>query len=744
MRVLRFLLIVVFLSLTCLATSVSAYEPSLTGPETEKRFPPLTVPPGFKATLFACDPLVEYPSVISIGPKPGTLFVAYDYMTGLGIEIVRRDEIRIVADTDGDGYADKSKLYAGGFNSIQGLAFHNGSVYVMHAPYLTSLQDTDGDGVADKRTDLLKGLGLPPEENSNRLHCANGVTVGHDGWLYLALGDRGCDVERYEGDRLVFREGCILRCRFDGHDLHVFSHGLRNIYDVALDAELNVFVRDNENDGGDYMIRVCHCFHGSDHGYPYLYYERPAEAMLPLADLGRGSSAGITAYLETAFPKEFRESLFCSEWGRSVVRYQKQRSGSSFAAMQEVDFAAGADTDPYGFKPTDVVVDYDGSLLISDWGDGQRPKRGRARIYRISAVSDQQKTVRSNNRGKPIDDLILELNSPSYSTRVAAQNSIQRQGGTGAKAVRKALDSKKLETLGRLHAIWILTQVESQDAIEVLFEIAKSDSDPSVRAQAIHALADLTDPVLVSHRLNSGRGDVNVAKRLAALVTTDQNPQVSLEVVVALGRLSWVEAPAWLGRNWNGADPALAHASMKLLRRSDNWPAVLSLLDSPENDTVKPTVRTLALQALANQSNDLVAEGLIARLKTEKKPQRRSEYADLLTRIYKRPAEWVYWGFRPGPRPANPVVWKKTNAIGQALERSLSDADFTVRAKAVRRMRREEIPVSLKSLVDWLNAERDAGHVAEILTALGDHPADSTQKYFDAVVREKNIRMKIG
>ena len=99
-----------------------AAEKAITGPDTEKRFPPLRVPGGFKATLFACDPLVEYPSVISIGPKQGTLFVAYDYMTGLGIEIVKRDEVRLLSDADGDGYADKSQLFAGDFNSIQGLA----------------------------------------------------------------------------------------------------------------------------------------------------------------------------------------------------------------------------------------------------------------------------------------------------------------------------------------------------------------------------------------------------------------------------------------------------------------------------------------------------------------------------------------------------------------------------------------------------------------------------------------------
>ena len=93
--------------LLALLTSAQEGAPQ-TGPATEKRFPPLKVPAGFKATLFACDPLIEYPSVIAAGPRPGALFVAIDYMTGLGTEIVRRDEVRLVEDTDGDGYADKA------------------------------------------------------------------------------------------------------------------------------------------------------------------------------------------------------------------------------------------------------------------------------------------------------------------------------------------------------------------------------------------------------------------------------------------------------------------------------------------------------------------------------------------------------------------------------------------------------------------------------------------------------------
>src|SRR5262249_22489269 len=114
--------------------SRSEGQPPATGPQSEKRFPPLQVPAGFQATLFACDPLIEYPSVIAVGPRSGSLFVAIDYMTGLGTEIVRRDEIRLLEDSDGDGYADKATVVAAGFNSIQGLAYHDGTLFVMHAP----------------------------------------------------------------------------------------------------------------------------------------------------------------------------------------------------------------------------------------------------------------------------------------------------------------------------------------------------------------------------------------------------------------------------------------------------------------------------------------------------------------------------------------------------------------------------------------------------------------------------------
>ncbi len=708
----------------------------LVGPQTEERFPPLVVPDGFKATLFACDPLIEYPSVISLGPRAGTLFVAHDYVTGLGIEIVRRDEVRLIEDSDKDGYADRSTVFAGGFNSIQGLAFYDGSVFVMHAPLLTSLRDTDGDGTADERRDLFKGLGLPPEENSNRLHCANGVTAGHDGWLYLALGDRGCDVKRPEGDRLLFRQGGILRCRTDGSDLHVFSTGLRNIYDVALDDELNVFVRDNENDGGDYMIRVCHCFFGSDHGYPYHYYERPDELMPALADLGRGSSAGGTSYLETAFPKEFQESLFFCEWGRAVVRYPKSRSGSTFAPMSEVDVAAGAADDPYGFKPTDLVVDYDGSMLISDWADGQRPKRGRGRIYRLTYASDARVAAGKKLRApgdRSLEDLLKQLDSLSYHQRVAAQLELERHGASAVGSVKTAMQAQRLSPHGRLHGVWVIARSDSKTALDSLFAIAESDADPRVRAQAIRAIGDATDPVLIDGRIKAGRGDHKVAERIAELVRQNADARVVLDSLIVLRRLRWCLAAEWIELHLTADDSAVNHAATQTLRHARDWIGAVKLLDG------SPRLRRLALHSMAEQRVEYLADRLIERLVAADDPQHRREYADALSRIVRELPPWKYWGFRPAPRPAATVDWEKTPAIVQALNARLADRDFDIRSFVLQCMLREGAVPELPLLADWLRQETDDARVAGILVALKAQDATDVQPLLMETVLRRTV-----
>lgn len=742
-----------FVVACCWMPVVASADPLLTGPETEKRFPPLKVPAEFKATLFACDPLIEYPSSIALGPRANTLFVAVDYMTGLGTtDIIQRDEIRLVEDTDGDGYADRAPIWADGFNSIQGLTYHDGTVFVMHAPYLTALRDSDGDGVADERKNLFKGFGLGPEDDKVRLHNANGLVAGYDGWLYLALGDRGCDVVRPEGDLLVLNGGGILRCRPDGRDLHVFSTGLRNIYDVALDEDLNVFTRDNENDGGNYKIRVIRSFFGADHGYPYLYDERPDEALAPLADLGLGSSAGGVCYKETQFPAEYRGLYFC-EWGRAVMRYVPESPGRPFSPVKEIEFASGAENDPYGFKPTDLVVDRDGSLLIADWADGQRPKRGRARIYRVEYVglvsNEPRKPEPIRNLPRVIATLFQRLNSDSYDERLEAQLAIERLGRDDPAAAAAQLKKgyEHLNVVAKLHYVWILAHVFGTEASEELFSLANVSSDRRIQTQAIRALADLHDPVLVAHRLDAGPEEQDVAKRLAGLVRR-WNEHVKFEVVVALGRLKSVPAPSWIAQNLPLMAPVVAHAAQQMLRRCGEWEAVLQLLDQnspqlpmamdrkrqeefinkiPANLSPLPSVplRSVALRALKDHPDPVIVDGLDARLRDERDPIRRLEYAYVLCRVHRKPpAQWTYWGFRPAPRPPNTVEWERTATIERALNGMLADDQHEIRLAVLQRMQREKIPTRLKTLAAWLRDETDGKAVTSILESLREHSAD--------------------
>jgi putative heme-binding domain-containing protein len=532
-------------------------------------------------------------------------------------------------------------------------------------------------------------------------------------------------VRRPEGDRLVLHGGGILRCRPDGRDLHIFSTGLRNIYDVALDADLNVLVRDNENDGGDYKIRVCHSFFGADHGYPYLYHERPSEALRPLADLGLGSSAGGAFYLERNFPAEYRGNLLFCEWGKSLVRYPLRREGSSFASPPEIEFAAGAEGDPYGFKPTDVVVERDGTLVVSDYADGQRPKRGRGRIYRITYADSGKKEPPRH----PSDPLAT-LDSESYVERCDAQAAIERAGEQGLKKLTDALAEGRIGVGGRLHAIWILVHVQGAGAIEPLLAMAQSDPEPSVRAQAVRAIADLADPLLARHRLDAGPGDGELATRLAAL-GKGQDPATVLEIMIALGRLRWSGLADWLKDNPANPDAAVAHAAMQALRQSGNWPAILTLLDAKDDDPL----RAIALRAVAGQYDVGLVDGLLERLFRQGDAVRRREYADWLARVYQKPGPWVYWDYRPKPRPANPLAWERTDAIANALNRMLYDVDPEVRLATLERMQREKVPASPEAIGKWLKEDSAPKRVAALLNFLHDQPPAADPQHLEPVIR---------
>lgn len=78
------------------------------------------------------------------------------------------DKLVILEDTDGDGKADKSTVFADDLHIPLSFEFGDGGVYVSEQPNLTFLKDTDGDDKADVKKTVLRGFGT--EDSHHSLH----------------------------------------------------------------------------------------------------------------------------------------------------------------------------------------------------------------------------------------------------------------------------------------------------------------------------------------------------------------------------------------------------------------------------------------------------------------------------------------------------------------------------------------------------------------------------------------------
>ena len=128
---------------------------------------------------------------------------------------------------------------------------------MLHPPRLSVYYDDNGDGVADRSDILIKGISTQRVFSRGADHTTNGIRMGIDGWLYIAVGDFGFyKAEGKDGRTLTLLGGGIARVRLDGTELEIYARGTRNIYDMAVDPLLNVFTRDNTNDGGGWDTRL--------------------------------------------------------------------------------------------------------------------------------------------------------------------------------------------------------------------------------------------------------------------------------------------------------------------------------------------------------------------------------------------------------------------------------------------------------------------------------------------------------
>lgn len=326
----------------------------------------ITLPSTVSIELYAAG--LNYPTALAFDDV-GNLYVGinngiYPYQP-VG-EIVR------LHDTNGDGSADETILFATTLDRPVGLLYQEGELYLSQRGSVKAFVDEDGDGIADQNRTLVAEL------PAYGLHHNNSIISGPDGYLYFTLGSTTNNGP--EPDPL---NGTVLRVLPEGGDFEIFASGFRNPFDLAFDANGNLFATDNGCDPPvciDAPEEFNTVIQGGNYGFPDVAGTPPdgSDTIGPIATFAPHTSAnGMIVYQGAMFP-EWQGHAFVAlfgsylegfrDVGHRVLRVEIERENDGFAATVH-PFADGF------ARPLDIAVAPDGSLFIADFEGGS--------IYRL-------------------------------------------------------------------------------------------------------------------------------------------------------------------------------------------------------------------------------------------------------------------------------------------------------------------------------------------------------------------------
>ncbi len=621
----------------------------------------VTYPTGeFDATVFASPPKIDYPIFISAAAD-GTLLVGCDQNGSLDRK-PGRGRVVMCRDTDGDGKADTFTTFAT-MDSPRGVAWDASTrtLYVMHPPNLTAYHDDKGVGVANREEDLITGLGFGLDFRGAD-HTTNGIRMGIDGWIYIAVGDYGAvKATGKDGASLAMRGGGIVRVRPDGSGMERVVWGTRNILAVAISPTLDILTRDNTNDGDDWNDRLSFNPFGANMGYPILFRNFADETIPTMIDFGGGSPVGSVFIDEPTLPKEWSHGFFSVEWGRGEI---------DLHPLTPVGATYKAETKQLAklTRPTDMDVDASGHLYVASW-DGATFTYTSPNVGYIICLTPKGAKAAAAPVAAKLDEkaLVAQIGSPSAVLRFAAQRELLVRGAKPGVAEGLLALVGSSHNLGvRVAAMCTLKLLLGEKAVPMLVPLAKHDELHEYVLKVLGEDRKLAAAVPVQPFLDG---------------LADADARVRLQAVTGLWHLGKTEASAELLTATADADYTVAHVAMRGLEFLKADAACLSALDSADTK-----VQPGALRALQTMYEPKVVDGLITRLATAK-PELHLGIFKALCRlasketVYSDPKMW--WGTRPdtsGPI-YKPEQWEQTDKILTALKQAF-DATSGDEAKA--------------------------------------------------------------
>lgn len=326
----------------------------------------IRLPPGFKITVYADG--VDDARALALAPD-GTVYVSTRHA----------GKVYALVDRDHDHRADDVVTVAEGLNGPNGIAIHDGALFVAETARVLRFADI-AQRLRDKPDYRVIYDKLPREE----WHGWRYAKFGPDGKLYVAVGVP-CNVCQHDPDRF----GVILRMNADGSHAEPYARGIRNSVGFDWNPRTHVlWFTDNGRDRlgddrpPDELNRAPRA--GLDFGFPYCHggdlpdpkYGRlePCDKFIaPALKLDpHGAALGLRFYTGKQFPAHYRNGIFIAQhgsWDRSVpigyrvlfVPVADGRAGHAEIFAQ--GWLRGASA--WG-RPVDVLVMPDGALLVSD------------------------------------------------------------------------------------------------------------------------------------------------------------------------------------------------------------------------------------------------------------------------------------------------------------------------------------------------------------------------------------------
>lgn len=486
-----------------------------TDPAAEQRS--FTVAEGFEVNLFASEPMIASPIQINFDAQ-GRLWVASSSVyPQIEPGQVADDKILMLEDTDGDGSADKSTVFADGLLIPTGVLPGDGGVYVANSTELLHMKDTDGDGKADQKRVVLSGFGT--EDTHHILHT---LRWGFDGMMYFNQSIYiHSHIETPHGVRRL-NAGGIWQFRPETMELDVFCRGYVNTWGHHFNDYGANFATDGAyNEGINYT-------------FPGAVFVTAADSRRQLHGLNPGSPkhCGLELVGGSHLPEDWQTSAITNDFrAHRVCRFVLEEDGSGYASRQAEDVIKAAHG---SFRPVDVKMGPDGAIYIADWYnpiiqhgevDFRDPRRDHVhgRIWRVTKKGSP--LVKPQNLHKAsIDELLTALKSPEKWIRTHAKQQLKQRPRTDVlqqlSAWMQKLPKEDPSTEHqRLEGLWAYQALDEIN--EPLLQELLASPNHNIRAAAVRVASQWHDEIF------------NPLEFFTAAVR-DEHPRVRLEGVRAL------------------------------------------------------------------------------------------------------------------------------------------------------------------------------------------------------------------